>query len=183
MRQTTCQKRFSTATLALVLGSLLGGPWSSARTATAKEPPSLEKMTQLVEKLGDDSFRNREQAHRELLAIGLPAREALARGLRSPDLEIRLRSRRLLAQVAEEEFEGRLAAFIADVNGTRDHDLPAWKRYRESIGNTRIARTLFVSMIREEMPLLQAFESGRKLEELFSERVKSLQPYSSINSN
>ena len=184
MRQkTTCQKRFSAATLALVLGGLLGGPWSSARLATAKEPPSPEKVAQLVEKLGDDSFRNREQAHRELLAIGLPAREALVRGLRSPDLEIRLRSRRLLAQVAEEEFEGRLAAFIADVNGTRDHDLPAWKRYRESIGNTRMARTLFVNMIREEMPLLQAFESGRKLEELFSERVKSLQPYSRINSN
>jgi hypothetical protein len=101
--------------------------------------------------------------------------------LRSPDLEIRLRVRRLLRQVVDDEFEGRLAAFIADVNGTQEHDLPAWKRYRESIGNTRMARALFVNMIREEMPLLQAFESGMKLEQLFSKRLKSLQPYSSVN--
>jgi hypothetical protein len=184
MQQISSQKRSSTTILAMVLGSLLCVTWFSAGVLrAADEPPTLEKMTRLVEQLGDDSFRTREQAYHELLKIGLPARQALVRGLRSPDLEIRLRARRLLRQVADEEFEGRLAAFIADVNGTREHNLPAWKRYRESIGNTRMARTLFVNMIREEMPLLQAFESGRKLGQLFSERVKSLQPYSSINSS
>jgi hypothetical protein len=184
MQQISSQKRSPTTILAMVLGSLLCVPWFSAGVLrAADEPPTLEKMTRLVEQLGDDSFRTRERAYHELLEIGLPARRALVRGLRSPDLEIRLRASRLLRQVADEEFEGRLAAFIADVNGTREHDLPAWKRYRESIGNTRMARTLFVNMIREEMPLLQAFESGRKLEQLFSQRVKSLQPYSSFNAS
>ncbi len=170
--------------LAIVLWSLLLAPvLQAAHLLAADEPPTQQQLTQLVEQLGNDSYRIREQAQRELLEIGLLARKALVRGLRSPDLEIRLRARRLLAQVVEEEFEGRLADFIADVNGTKEHDLPGWKRYRESVGNTRIARTLFVSMIREEMALLQAFETGMQLEKTFSNRVRALQPYSSINSN
>ncbi|MFP6650068.1 MAG: hypothetical protein VB817_11430 [Pirellulaceae bacterium] len=170
--------------LAIVLWSLLLAPGlQAAHLLAADEPPTQQQITELVKQLGNDSYRIREQAQQKLLEIGLLARKALVSGLKNPDLEIRLRARRLLAQVVEEEFEGRLAAFIADVNGTKDHDLPGWKRYRDSVGNTRMARSLFVAMIREEMALLQAFETGTQLEKTFSDRVRALQPYSSINSN
>ena len=184
MQRNSSPQRFPRSDLlAIGLGSLLLACFQAGILLAVDEPATPEEITKLVGQLGDDSFRLREQAHRELLAIGLPARTALARGLRNPDLEIRLRARRLLAQVVEEEFEGRLAAFIADVNGKKDHQLPGWKRYRDSVGNTRMARTLFVTMIREEISLLQAFETGKQLEQRFSDRVKTMQPYSSINSS
>jgi cell wall-associated NlpC family hydrolase len=180
----TAQRSPRNDLLAIVLWSLLLAPGlQAAHLLAADESPTQQQITELVKQLGNDSYRIREQAQRKLLKIGLLARKALVSGLKNPDLEIRLRARRLLAQVVEEEFEGRLAAFIADVNGTKDHDLPGWKRYRDSVGNTRMARSLFVAMIREEMALLQAFETGTQLETTFSNRVRALQPYSSINSN
>ena len=162
----------------IVLASCLLAALLSPGIVRAADDPTPDQLSKLVKLLGDDSFRTRERAYRELLSVGLPARNALTRGLRSPDLEIRVRARRLLSQVLEDEFEGRLAAFIADVQGTKEHDLPGWKRYRDSVGTRRMARTLYVSMIREEIPLLQALDSGRQLDQLFAERVKGLQPYS-----
>ena len=67
--------------LALLTGSQL----------VAQEPA----LSQTVAKLGDSQFAVREQAEKELVAIGLPAKKAVMAGLQSADIEVRQRCRRL----------------------------------------------------------------------------------------
>jgi WD40 repeat protein len=56
-----------------------------------------EKIARLIKQLGDDSFRRREAASKQLKDIGEPAREALEEAVtNSGDIEIRQRARRLL---------------------------------------------------------------------------------------
>ena len=82
-----------------------------AQEAPSPLNPEYEK---LVELLGDSSFQVRERAHQALSEIGLSARRELAAGLRSPDLEIRSRVRRIYVDLMYEDFEQKLQRFIDD---------------------------------------------------------------------
>jgi hypothetical protein len=122
--------------------------------------------------LGDDSFRVREQAAGKLAELGSAAKAALVEGLKHPDLEVRRRARWILEQVRAEEFDARLAAFVADTDGSREHNLPGWERYRELVGDGRPARKLFAAMMRSDGPLLSAYEKqSSTLSFLFADRA------------
>ena len=71
------------------------------------------QISQLIPKLGSDSFREREQAQRELLKIGRPAIPALKQADTTADAEVRWRVRQLLNQLIPKVFytisqDGRL---------------------------------------------------------------------------
>jgi hypothetical protein len=66
------------------------------------DDPGLERLGKLVQELGDDSFDKRQAASKRLVAIGPPARAALRAGLTDPDLEIRHRAARCLAEIEKE---------------------------------------------------------------------------------
>jgi hypothetical protein len=120
-----------------------------AAPAAAANPPSkpdpdpkslavpadeLSKARDLVRKLGSETFADREDAERDLAAMGRFARAALLDGVNTdPDPEVRARCRTLLPKATAEEMKARLDAFVADAEGKYDHDLPGWHRLRATV--------------------------------------------------
>jgi hypothetical protein len=119
-----------------------------ARADNPPAQPHLPAPAELVRRLGDESYPVREQASKELLRLGLAARDALLAGARDPDAEIRRRCRDLLPTILEADRSARLEAFIADQEGKHQHDLPGWRRFRQVAGNGPAARQLFIAMCR-----------------------------------
>src|SRR5262249_31947469 len=89
----------------------------SVTSATADNPRARE----LVRRLGDESYRVREEAGKELLRLGLEARDALLQGAKDSDLEIRRRCRDLLPSILEADRQVRLDGLLADPEDRQDH--------------------------------------------------------------
>ena len=139
-------------------------------------PAPTAAQRELVQRLGDPSFFIREQAAEELASQGVACKAALAEALKDPDFEVRWRARAVLSRVVHEEFEARLAAFVADVGGSEEHRLPGWKRFRELVGDRREARETFAQMVRTERELLSAYETqSPETSDLFAARIAWLQ--------
>ena len=161
-----------TSMLLLIFG-ITGSLCSSASAYQEVEPDPVQE---LIDQLGADEFEKRELAESALMEIGLSARNALQRALRSPDLEIRTRARRILVKSLQDDFERKLQAFVNDVEGKMEHDLPGWKRFRDIIGSDKNHRLLFAAMVRSEASLLHAMDTKKHFTAMFERRVKALQP-------
>ena len=156
---------------------------------TAEDPPRTEatnpagnkaKVDRLIQQLGDPSFTVREKATKSLGDLGILAQQGLKRALLNPDLEIRMRAHRILLKSLQSEFAAKIAAFIADVDGKQEHDLPGWKQFRKTIGSNRQTRILFADMLRRESEMLESFETGKSLEPTVMKRLSELRPGSRI---
>ena len=71
----------------------------------ARQQTQDQKIAELIEKLGDDSYDVREEAQKSLEKIGEPARNALVKARRHTDLEVRNRARKTLAAI--KRIEGK----------------------------------------------------------------------------
>ena len=134
--------------------------YSMISRASEIAQPIQSDLAELIQRLGDDSFATREEAARELVRHGLTAQPALEQALEHADLEIRLRADKLLVIIAKTDLDKRLTAFINDVEGKHEHDLPGWTKFQSLIGSDRLSRTLFAEMVRAEPALLSDYESG-----------------------
>ncbi len=72
--------------------------------ARAAEKPDEAKVARLIEGLGADSYKVRQQAQRDLIAIGRPAIPQLESALKSPDAEVRSRAEGALAEIRKGAF-------------------------------------------------------------------------------
>lgn len=162
------------ATLWLVSPTRAGGRQPSPpERATAGA--NSEQIDTLVRDLGSDQFSIRQRATRELIALGIVARDALERATRSSDAEVRTRARAILRSVRESDFQDRLAAFSADFDGSLNRSLPSWEQFSTEFGAGRAARQLFVEMQRAEPALLEAFAEGNKpASDALAERTEQL---------
>jgi hypothetical protein len=104
----------------------------------------------LVAGLGHADFRTRAAAHHDLRRMGRRALPALAAGLAQTDPEIRFRCELLLPRAEAEDFNARLAVFLADAAGRYEHDLPGWKEFRKLVGRDAAARSLFAELLQSE---------------------------------
>lgn len=104
--------RTAIAGLVFLGAGLLAGAADAPRPQT-----SPARIAALIEKLGDNRFRIREAAARELTAIGRPAVKALRQALTSPDPDVRLRARRILNQI-----KNSVAGLIEDL-GEKDSNV------------------------------------------------------------
>lgn len=141
----------------LLLGTMVLTSLRGEELAPKPETPDLDA---LVRQLGSDDFHLREKASQELFRIGLPAREALQRGARDVDREIRRRCQRLLPAIAEAERQAKIEAFLADKDGKQKHDLPGWTRYRKMVGDDEAARRFFVVLHKADGPFLAEAEKN-----------------------
>lgn len=149
-------------------------PDSVALPSADPEPPATHR--ELVQRLGDASFFTRERAAEELESLGVAGKAALVEALNDPDFEIRWRARQILSRVLQDEFEARLAAFVADVGGKQQLVLPGWRRFQDLVGDDRDTRRMFAQMTRAEGELLAAYEQqSPQLPELLSARTAWLQ--------
>ena len=141
-------------------------------------PGPTAQQRQLVQQLGHPSFFTRERAAEELASQGVAGKAVLTEALKDPDLEIRMRARRILDGVLRDEFEAGLAAFIAGVDGKEQRRLPGWTRFKDLVGDGRDAREMFARMIRSEGSLLSAYEKqSPELPTLCAARVAWVQSY------
>jgi hypothetical protein len=112
-------------------------------------PEELSKARALVQKLGSEIYREREEAQIELTKMGRLARQAIVEGANSDaDPEIRQRCARLLPKAASDDLKARIDTFLADTEGKFDHDLPGLKTFRKHIGTTEKARALYVEILK-----------------------------------
>jgi hypothetical protein len=133
---------------------------SDQKPAPAKDADEIAK---LVVQLGDDLFAVRENASNQLVEKGIAAKPQLTAALESKDAEVRMRAKRILSDVVEADFQRRLSAFSADVDGKQGLTLPGWAEFTELVGNDRAARDLFVEMQQAEGPLMDAYGEGPKV--------------------
>jgi hypothetical protein len=111
----------------------------------------------LVRRLGDPSFTERDRASGAIMRLGRSAVAALQEGLKDPDAEVRRRSAELLPLARRSDLDVRLDAFIA---GSEESSapFPGWLRFRQLAGKDPSARWLFVAIGRSDLPLLETLE-------------------------
>ncbi len=68
-------------------------------------PVEPEVLDPLVRDLGSDNFRKREAASRKIIALGLPAKEAVEKLLDADDPEVRRRAADIISGIDEQEKE------------------------------------------------------------------------------
>jgi uncharacterized protein (TIGR03067 family) len=85
--------------LLAALGGLLGDP---------QDDPVAERVARLIKQLGHHNFAKREEAGKELDAIGEPALDALRKAASAEDAEVRRRAERIVQGIT-----GRLRAAAA----------------------------------------------------------------------
>ncbi|MCI0703610.1 MAG: hypothetical protein L0241_21220 [Planctomycetia bacterium] len=123
----------------------------------------LSKARELVQQLGSEVYREREDAQAELAKMGRLAKQALVDGATNdPDPEIRLRCGRLLPKANADDLKARIETFLADTESKYDHDLPGLKTFRKHIGATPEARALYVELLKSpyNLDLLAAIDKG-----------------------
>jgi len=119
------------------------------------------QIQQLVQRLGDDSYRNRERAGEKLLKFGLQTKAALFAGMNSKDLEIAMGCRRLWCEVRIEV---------------------GWQQVRQVIGNSQESRDLFDEMFLAAPALwYELAEKPRSFDAVFEERLAKLKGYGKVD--
>ncbi len=105
----------------LVLGLALTIRAAAADEARRSEPlqkVDAAEIQKLIERLGDEKFVRREEAMRQLRALGEPALDAIEKALRSEDAEIRSRAEKLaveLRHIRRERLFRAMAEKIKDL--------------------------------------------------------------------
>lgn len=134
-------------------------------------PEELSKARDLIRRLGSEAYREREEAQVELAKMGRMARPVLLEAASTdPDPEVRFRCSRLLPKAGADDLKARLDTFLADTEGKYDHNLPGLKQFRKVVGSDKVARDLFVDIIKSpyNLELLQmldknSVEAGRAI--------------------
>lgn len=151
------------ATIVLLARSAAAsGDLPAAQDQPVRPQARKSQIAELVAQLGDSSFAVRQRATRELVELGIVARDALVEAANGDDAEVRARARAVLATVEEADFRARLDAFSSDFDGSHKQTLPGWEQFTTLFGSGRVARQLFVEMQRAEPELLEAFAKGEK---------------------
>lgn len=159
---------------------MLTPSWLILALALSMEPTEealKTRATELVAKLGDSSFRVREQAATALLEIGYPAREAILHGQKSADLEISERCKKLYPAIWQRDLDKRIAKFLVAKEGAIPDDLPGAKRWIDVVGDSADSRTLYAQMVRVHSEILLKVELRPELtKNEYYEFVRTMYP-------
>ena len=97
-----------TTVLALVAWApqvLVAGEQPPAPTTQPAAQASPQRIQELIRQLGDNSFKVREQAQKELTLIGDPAKGELQKAVQSTDAEVQQRATTILGDINKGAFE------------------------------------------------------------------------------
>jgi hypothetical protein len=108
------------------------------------------EIDQAITQLGSADYPTREAAYRKLAGFGGKAfRQLLEASKNGSDAEIRRRCSLLLSGARTEDFEARVAAFLADHEGKYSHELPGWALYSQKVGTTPAARQFLADLLKD----------------------------------
>jgi len=150
--------------IGLVLtGILLGSP-----PASDKVTADRKRAEELVQRLGDQAFRVRDAAYRELIGIGGPAKAAVEKGLQDPDLDVHESCRRLLPQIRESYIHEQIEDFLSNPKREVPADLPGVKRWMEIAGDSKASRAMYAELVLKYHTLISEADSERGLGKFIS---------------
>lgn len=129
----------------------------------------------LVAQLGDPSYREREEAARELLAIGYAARDAVLAGQKSADSEVRDRCRKLYPLIWRANLETQVKRFVEGADRRAPTDLPGVARWIGIAGDGKASRELYATMLLAHPDrLVDVALHPRRLDEVYLDLVKTV---------
>jgi len=112
------------ALFCMAVGLVASGSLMPLRGGADKKGPDAERIVQLIRELGDGSFRKREAASKELIAIGEPALPALKTAAFDADAEIRRRAKGIIQTITsrlagdeQKRLEGTWVGVAQEENG------------------------------------------------------------------
>jgi hypothetical protein len=147
------------ALASLLLAGLLGLP-----TPTPMAPPPPEgRLQELIKKLGDKSYRVREDAARELLRYGPASVAALTAGTKDTDLEVSERCRQLLPVAESLERNQKLAALVKNPSAPPPKGLAGLERFLKVTGDDKAARELYAEMMGIHHRTIEAAEKDPRV--------------------
>ncbi|MFB3891646.1 MAG: PQQ-binding-like beta-propeller repeat protein [Phycisphaerae bacterium] len=89
--------------VALLAGFATAAACAQGKPAADKPAADAKKIAELIGQLGDNDFRVRNQAQKELTEIGAPAKEELLKAMKATDMEVKQRAAVILADIARNE--------------------------------------------------------------------------------
>jgi hypothetical protein len=169
-----CSSPARTAAAALLLSVVIPAAFAKAPVATLSQTDK-ERAKQLVERLGDRSFKVRESASAELVQMGRAVEPILRDGMNHPDPEIRQRCKRILPMALAYELDQQIRAFMADTEDKNDTPLAGWARFKELAGNDRGARLLFAELHRHDADFMETLaKNPAELRDLYQAKCQEL---------
>ena len=156
--------------------SLLAATFLAAVLGAPADPPAPidEKLTALVHKLGDRSYRVREAAARDLLRLGSAAVSALGNGMADADPEVSERCRQLMPMAASIDRNEKLATLLKDPAAPPPKGLAGLDRFLKVTGDDKAARELYAEMLGIHYRAIEAADKdpkdgGRELKDFCEE--------------
>lgn len=131
----------------------------SLAQSTSNGQTESETVATLIRGLGAPAFSQREQASRQLLALGNAARDQLSAIGNDASPETRKRVDWILARIETEDLEKVASSFLLDPDASASHGLPAWSQFRELAGDSRTSKLLFLESVKCQRELLTEIES------------------------
>src|SRR5438067_8890094 len=142
----------------LAAGLLFGITAVALANNPTLSPKDRTEAIQLVSKLGNPSFKVREEAASRLVQFGRAVEPVLREGLTYPEAEVRRRCERLIPLALNYDLEKQIRAFLADQDEKNPPALPGWTRFKEAAGADAAARDLFVDMHRIDTEYMEQIE-------------------------
>src|SRR5262245_60907184 len=121
-------------------------------------PKEREDAVQLLGKLGNPSFKVREDAASRLVRLDRAEEPVLREGLTFPDAAARRRCERLIPLARNYDLEIQIRAFLADKDDKNPSALPGWTKFKQMAGADETARSLFVDMHRIDTEYMEQIE-------------------------
>ena len=161
---------FGSSIRSLLLGSSIVCAFLLVVVPSGELLAQHDNIQALIEQLGADEFRLREEASMELMRIGEPALLALIAAEQGSDFEIRQRAKAIRSRIEREKYDALAQTFMRDPNPAASYGLPGWKSFSSAAGATRTAKRLFLEMIEKRRIIalsLEAIDGGQLPEGVF----------------
>ena len=147
----------------------------------AQSTANFDSIGRLIDQLGAEEFRVRQQAGRQLETVGQPAVEALEKIQQNGSPEQRLRAGQILERIQRDSFVGRLHRLEISLSKVDAQRLPMWTRYSEIVGRNESALRGFIRIMQAEPQLFATMMTEPRsvspmLQTRVSEIAQSLTP-------
>lgn len=144
--------------LCFAMLSILGGGRSvEARQRVGER--EIHDVANEVAALANRSHARRELAKQRLRVTGSSAIAELRTVLDSPVLETRLAAKGLIAEIEHQQLEQKIYRLLDPHFAEEATDLPGWKSFSQSAGNTPEARSLYAVIVRHHFSTLAWLDS------------------------
>ena len=111
-------------------------------------PVHMAKARALIRHLGSEVYRERDQATRDLEAMGRLALIPLGEARSDPDPEVQSRVAWLYSLALADDIQARIDTFLADSKSKYKHDLPGWFWFQYVAGDHPATRELFSEIVK-----------------------------------